>query len=98
MVRSLWLSQQLLKPGYVLEGPVPNVRYGDPGIDVVFRRVYVSAVLWGLAGAFIGVPILIAFMVYCAQEPSSRWLAALLSAGTMVGTGHNHDLLDRSPH
>jgi hypothetical protein len=35
-----------------------------------------------LPGAFIGVPILIAFMVYCAQEPSSRWLAVLLSGGS----------------
>jgi len=46
---------------------------------VVFA-VFFWSFMWGLAGAFIGVPILIAFVVYCAQEPSSRWLATLLSA------------------
>jgi predicted PurR-regulated permease PerM len=51
--------------------------------------------LWGLAGAFIGVPILIAFIVYCAQDPSSRWLAALLSAGDAVEADGAADLPDR---
>jgi predicted PurR-regulated permease PerM len=47
----------------------------------VIFAVFFWAFLWGLAGAFLGVPILIAFIVYCAEEPSTRWLAALLSAG-----------------
>ena len=53
----------------------------------VIFAVFFGSFLWGLSGAFIGVPILIAFVVYCAQQPSSRWLAALLS--------HNaNDLID----
>jgi AI-2 transport protein TqsA len=48
----------------------------------VIFAVFFWAFLWGLAGAFVGVPILIALIVYCEEEPSTRWLAALLSAGT----------------
>ncbi len=44
---------------------------------VVFS-VFFWSFIWGLPGAFIGVPILIAFAVYCAQDPSSKWLATLL--------------------
>jgi AI-2 transport protein TqsA len=54
---------------------------------VVFA-VFFWSFMWGLAGAFIGVPILIAFIVYCAQEPSSRWLATLLSASVSVRADH----------
>ena len=46
--------------------------------------VFFCSVLWGLVGAFIGVPMLIAFIVYCEQEAASRWLAALLSAGPSI--------------
>jgi len=45
---------------------------------VVFA-VFFWSFMWGISGAFIGVPILIAFVVYCAQYPGSRWLAVLLS-------------------
>jgi len=48
----------------------------------VIFAVFFWSFMWGLPGAFIGVPILIAFIVYCAQEPSSRWLAVLLSGGS----------------
>jgi predicted PurR-regulated permease PerM len=54
----------------------------------VIFAVFFGSFLWGLAGAFIGVPIMIVFIVYCAQEPSSRWLAVLLSgrdAGDISG-------------
>ena len=47
---------------------------------VVFS-VFFWSFMWGLPGAIIGVPILIAFITYCAQEPSSRWIATLLSGG-----------------
>src|SRR4029077_10140420 len=56
----------------------------------VIFAVFFWAFLWGLAGAFLGVPILIGFIVYCAQEPSTRWLAALLSAG--ADSNHGSDL------
>lgn len=46
----------------------------------VIFAVFFWSFLWGLGGAFIGVPILIAFIVYCEQTPAARWLAVLLSA------------------
>jgi len=45
----------------------------------VIFAVFFWSFMWGISGAFIGVPILIAFVVYCAQYPASRWLAVLLS-------------------
>ena len=47
----------------------------------VIFAVFFWSFLWGLPGAFIGVPMLIAFITYCAQEPSSRWIAVLMSGG-----------------
>lgn len=44
---------------------------------VVFAT-FLWTYLWGLFGAFIGVPIAIATVTFCAQYPSSRWLADLL--------------------
>jgi AI-2 transport protein TqsA len=34
--------------------------------------------VWGIAGAFIGVPIVIAALTLCAQHPETRWIAELL--------------------
>lgn len=45
---------------------------------IVLFAVFLWTFLWGLFGAFIGVPITIALLTYCAQHPSSRWLADLL--------------------
>jgi AI-2 transport protein TqsA len=45
---------------------------------VVLFSVFLWTFLWGLFGAFIGVPITIAILTFCAQHPSSRWLADLL--------------------
>ena len=45
---------------------------------VVLFAVFLWAFLWGAFGAFIGVPITIAVLAFCAQHPSSRWLADLL--------------------
>jgi len=47
----------------------------------VMFAVFFWSFMWGISGAFIGVPILIAFIVYCAQSPSSAWLATLLGGG-----------------
>ena len=41
--------------------------------------------MWGIAGAFIGVPIVIAALTLCEQHPSSRWIADLLG-----GPGAKH--------
>lgn len=49
---------------------------------MVLFAVFFGSFLWGIPGAFIGVPILIGIVTLCAQSPSSRWAADLLS-----GTG-----------
>lgn len=58
-------------------------------LAVVFA-VFFWSFVWGLAGAFIGVPILIVFIVYCAQQPSTRWIALLLSGGPPKDSGEQH--------
>ena len=44
---------------------------------MVLFAVFFWTFLWGLSGAFIGVPILIAVLTICEQHAPSRWLAAL---------------------
>lgn len=36
--------------------------------------------MWGIPGAFIGLPVTIALFTICEQNPSTRWLAKLLSS------------------
>jgi len=47
---------------------------------MVLFTVFFWGMLWGIAGAFIGVPILIAFATVCARHPRFRPIAVLLSA------------------
>ena len=54
---------------------------------VVLFSVFFWTFLWGLFGAFIGVPIMIAILTYCEQSASSRWLADLLGGPARVRTG-----------
>src|SRR5262249_3823504 len=44
---------------------------------VVLFAVFFWTSLWGLAGAFIGVPIVIALLTICNHFPSSQWVAEL---------------------
>jgi predicted PurR-regulated permease PerM len=46
---------------------------------MVLVAVFLGAFLWGIPGAFIGVPALLAALVLCAQFEGSRWVAELLS-------------------
>jgi len=46
---------------------------------VVLFAVFFWAFLWGVPGAFIGVPIVIAALTLCEQRESTRWIAVLLS-------------------
>jgi AI-2 transport protein TqsA len=46
---------------------------------LVLFAVFFWSFLWGIPGAFIGVPITIAFLTICEQYASSRWLPMLLS-------------------
>ena len=47
---------------------------------LVLFSVFLWMFLWGLFGAFIGVPIAIALLTFCAQSPSTKWIAQLLGA------------------
>ena len=46
---------------------------------VVLLAVFFWSFLWGVAGAFIGVPIVIALLAICDEHESTRWIALLLS-------------------
>jgi predicted PurR-regulated permease PerM len=48
---------------------------------VVLAAVFFWTFLWGLPGAFIGVPIVIVLMAFAGEHPSTRWLAELLGEG-----------------
>jgi AI-2 transport protein TqsA len=47
---------------------------------MVLFAVFFWTFLWGIAGAFIGVPIVIAVLTICDQNASSRWVAELFGA------------------
>lgn len=47
---------------------------------MVLFSVFFWSFLWGVFGAFIGVPITIALLTFCAQHPSSLWLAELFGS------------------
>ncbi|HLY00404.1 MAG TPA: AI-2E family transporter [Roseiarcus sp.] len=46
--------------------------------SVVLFAVFFWTFIWGLFGAFIGVPIAIAILTFSSYHPSSRWVADLL--------------------
>lgn len=56
---------------------------------LILFAVFFWSFLWGLPGAFIGVPIIIALLAVCEQYDSSKWVPALLSGRENVS---------RSPH
>ena len=52
--------------------------------SVVLFAVFFWTFLWGLFGAFIGVPIALAILTFCSYYPSSRWVSDLLG-GPVAG-------------
>jgi AI-2 transport protein TqsA len=48
---------------------------------LVLFSVFLWGYVWGIFGAFIGVPITIALLTFCAEHPSTRWISDLLGAG-----------------
>ena len=46
---------------------------------IVLLSIFFWTYMWGIFGAFIGVPITIAILSFCAQHPSTEWAALLLS-------------------
>jgi len=51
---------------------------------MVLFAVFFWTYLWGIAGAFIGVPIVIAILTICDQHVSSRWVTELFGAPAAV--------------
>lgn len=52
--------------------------------SVVVFAVVLWTFLWGLPGAFIGVPLAIAFLTLCAQFPSTQWIATMFSGASQT--------------
>jgi predicted PurR-regulated permease PerM len=52
---------------------------------LVLFSVFFWTFLWGLFGAFIGVPITIALLTYCSQSSSTIWIAQLLGSPRETG-------------
>jgi predicted PurR-regulated permease PerM len=52
---------------------------------VVLFATFLWTYLWGLFGTFIGVPMVLAILTFCAQHPASRWLADLLGGPGPAG-------------
>lgn len=52
----------------------------------VLFAVFFWTWLWGLSGAFIGVPIVIAILTLCEEHPSSRWVTELFGATPVAQT------------
>jgi predicted PurR-regulated permease PerM len=46
---------------------------------LILFSVFFWSFLWGIPGAFIGVPIMIAFLAICGEYESSKWVARLFS-------------------
>lgn len=46
---------------------------------MILLAVFFGSFLWGIPGAFIGMPALIAALTTCLHFPKSRWVADLLS-------------------
>lgn len=46
---------------------------------LVLLSVFFWAFMWGIAGAFIGVPLVIAALTFCEENEATRWIARLLS-------------------
>jgi AI-2 transport protein TqsA len=64
--------------GNYLEPLVAGAALSISPLAVVFA-VFFFGFLWGMPGAFLGVPILIAILTLCAHYPSTSWIATLLS-------------------
>jgi len=71
--------------GSYLEPRLTGASLAISPFAVIFA-VFFWSFMWGISGAFIGVPILIAFIVYCAGTPSGVWIATLLSGNSPPDT------------
>jgi AI-2 transport protein TqsA len=64
--------------GNYLEPLVAGAALAISPLAVIFA-VFFWSFLWGIPGAFIGVPVTIAILTLCELSPSTSWIATLLS-------------------
>lgn len=64
--------------GSYLEPRMTGAAMAISAFAVLFA-VFFWMLVWGIAGAFLGTPILIAILTACQQHPDARWLPELLS-------------------
>ena len=50
----------------------------------ILINLVVWGMIWGIAGMFFSVPLLVALYIVCAQFDSTRWIAILLSADGQI--------------
>jgi predicted PurR-regulated permease PerM len=53
---------------------------------VVLFSIFFWTFLWGIFGTFIGVPIALAILTFCDQNPNSRWISDLFGGSTEMKT------------
>ncbi len=75
--------------GSYLEPRLAGASLAVSPLAVIFA-VFFWSFMWGLAGAFIGVPVLIAFIAFCSAGGSTRWIATLLSDSGAANAGGEH--------
>ena len=51
---------------------------------IVLLAVFFWGLVWGIPGAFLGVPIVILLITVCEQMPGSRWVATLLGGDAQL--------------
>lgn len=51
---------------------------------IVLFAIFFWTFLWGLFGTFIGVPVTLAILTFCAAHPSSRWVADLFGGSDPI--------------
>jgi predicted PurR-regulated permease PerM len=66
--------------GSYLEPRIAGKRLSLSPFMVLFA-VFFWSFLWGMAGAFIGVPILIAVLTICSEHEPTKWISVLMSGG-----------------
>jgi AI-2 transport protein TqsA len=79
-VRYLYCSQYpAIRDRQLFEPRVAGTAVAVSPFMVLFA-VFFWGMLWGVAGAFIGVPVLIALAAVCTRHPAARPIAILLSS------------------
>ncbi|MDP2355419.1 MAG: AI-2E family transporter [Beijerinckiaceae bacterium] len=51
---------------------------------IVLLSIFFWTYMWGIFGAFIGVPITIAILSFCAQHSATEWIGLLLANGALA--------------